>query len=146
MAEIKKQATEEQVLYAKILEKGMLVGLVLMFITFALYVFGIMKPVVPLDEIANYWRMPVGDYLAAINTNYLQLDHAPTGWAWLHHIGRGDFVNFIPIVILSGVTIVCYLAIIPGLVRRGDMAMAVITLCTALILILAASGILAVGH
>ena len=44
---IKIEATEEQLLYAGILEKGMLVGLVLMFITFGLYMTGIMPSVIP---------------------------------------------------------------------------------------------------
>ena len=84
MTEIKKEATPEQLLYANLLEKGMLIGLALMFITFALYVFGVMKPVVPLDQIASYWNMPVtthaakeghaavGGYLEAINDNFAE--------------------------------------------------------------------------
>ncbi|HBI16413.1 MAG TPA: DUF1634 domain-containing protein [Desulfobulbaceae bacterium] len=145
MSEIKREATPEQLLYANILEKGMLVGLGLMFITFALYVLGIMKPVVPTDQIASYWSMPVHDYLVAINANFLHGDTLPTGWSWLKLISRGDFLNFIPIVILSGVTIICYIVIIPGLFARKDNAMGVIAVMTSLILILAASGILTTG-
>jgi len=140
------QATEEQLLYAKILEKGMLVGLLLLFITFALYVFGIMPAAVPLDEISGYWNQPVHDYLVAINNNYLHLEHLPTGWAWVKLIGKGDFINFIPVAILSGVTIICYLAIVPGLFKRGDKAYAIMALVEVVILSLAASGLLAVGH
>ena len=146
MSEIQKEATQEQILYAKILEKGMLVGLILMFITFALYVFGIMKPVVPLDQVSSYWNQSVHDYLVAINTQFLHWEHLPTGWSWVKLVGYGDFLNFVPVAILSGVTIVCYFAILPGLFARGDKAMGIITLLTALILALAASGILAVGH
>ena len=146
MHKITKEATQEQLLYANILEKGMLVGLVLMFITFGLYVFGIMKPAIPLEEVSQYWTMSVHDYLIAINNNYLHMEHAPTGWAWVKLIGKGDFLNFLPVAILSGVTIVCYAAIVPGLFRRGDKAMGIITVATAVILALAASGILAVGH
>ena len=146
MTEIKKEATQEQLLYATILEKGMLIGLVLMFITFGLYILGIIKPVVPLEDVSKYWSLSVHDYLIAINNNYLHMDHTPTGWAWIKLIGKGDFLNFLPVVILSGVTIVCYAAIVPGLFRRGDKAMGIITIATAVILALAASGILAVGH
>ena len=140
------QATDEQLLYATILGKGMLVGLVLLFVTFALYVFGIMPAAIPLDEIAGYWNQPVHDYLVAINTNFLHLEHLPTGWAWIKLIGKGDFINFIPVAILSGVTIICYLAIVPGLFKRGDKAYAIMSLAEAAILTLAASGLLAVGH
>ncbi len=145
MSEITKEATQEQLLYAAILEKGMFAGLGLMFVTFALYVFGILEPVIPLDQVSAYWNMPVGDYLAAMNNNFLNQAHAPTGWAWMSMLGKGDFLNFLPVAILSGVTIVCYLAIVPGLFARGDKAMGIICVATALILILAASGIVAGG-
>ncbi len=140
------KATDEQLLYATILEKGMLIGLVLMFITFALYVFRIMPPAVPRTEIANLWNQPVHDYLVMINDNYLHWDHLPTGWSWIKLIGKGDFLNFVPVAILSGVTIICYLAIVPGLFKRGDKAYAIMALAEAAILALAASGLLAVGH
>lgn len=140
------KATDEQLLYARILEKGMLVGLLLMFITFALYVFRIMPAAIPLTEIANLWNQPVHNYLESINNSYLHWEHLPTGWSWLKLIGKGDFINFIPVAILSGVTIICYLAIVPGLFKRGDKAYALMALAEAAILTLAASGLLAVGH
>ena len=140
------QATEEQLLYADLLEKGMYIGLLLMIITFALYLFGIMKPVVPRADIASYWSQPVDAYLAAVNTNFLQWEHVPTGWSWLKLISKGDFVNFQPVAILSGVTILCYIAVAPGLFKRGDKAMGIMAIAEALILALAASGLLAVGH
>ena len=140
------QATEEQLLYANILEKGMFIGLALMFITFGLYVFEIMPCVVPLDKIPEYWNQPVHLYLEVIKTDFLNWEHHPTGWTWLRLVNNGDFLNFIPIAILSGVTIVCYLAIIPGLFKRGDKAYAIMALAEAFILAMAASGLLAVGH
>jgi hypothetical protein len=144
--QIKATATQEQLLYAAILEKGMFFGLLLMFITFALYVFGIMTPTVPKDMIASYWNMPVGDYLETINQNYLGWAHGPTGWSWMRLLGKGDFLNFLPVAILSGVTIFCYAAIVPGLFRRGDKAYGFMAIAEVVILTLAASGLLAVGH
>ncbi|MCK5405500.1 MAG: hypothetical protein KAI75_09700 [Desulfobulbaceae bacterium] len=143
---VTKEATQEQILYANILEKGMLVGLLLMFITFGLYVFGIMKPVIPVDMISNYWSQPVHDYLVAINTQFLHMEHLPTGWSWVGLISNADFLNFVPVAILSGVTIICYSAIVPGLFARGDKAMAIIAIAEVIILTLAASGILTAGH
>ena len=139
-------ATAEQLLYANILEKGMYFGLALLFITFALYVFGIMQPAIPLEDISGLWSQSVDKYLVEINNRYLHLDHAPTGWAWLTMLGKSDFLNFVPIAILSGVTIFCYGAIVPGLFKRGDKAYAIMAILEVLILGLAASGLLAVGH
>ncbi len=141
------QATEEQVQYAAILEKGMFAGLALMIIAFALYVLGVLPPVVPLNEISTYWSTPVHDYLVAINTNFLHWDHLPTGWSWMKLLGYGDFLNFLPVAILSGVTILCYIVITPGLFARKDKAMAFMAMAEAVILTLAASGVLSVsGH
>ena len=143
---MKARATEEQILYARILEKGMFFGLLLMIVTFSLYVFGIIDPAIPLNEITGYWGQDVHSYLEAINHNYLHLENLPTGWAWLSLIGKSDFLNFLPVAILSGVTIACYAAIVPGLFRRGDKAYGIMAIAEAVILALAASGLLAVGH
>ncbi|OGR07285.1 MAG: hypothetical protein A2511_08685 [Deltaproteobacteria bacterium RIFOXYD12_FULL_50_9] len=151
------QAGEEQVVYAKILEKGMYFGLLLMVITFAIYVFGIMKPAVPLNEVANYWKLPVAThaavaghpaklgYLDTINQNFLHLDQPVTGWGWMKLINYSDFLNFIPVAILAGITLLCYLAIIPVLQAKKDTAYTVMAILEVLILTLAASGLLAVG-
>lgn len=145
MSQHNTQATEEQVLYAAILEKGMYAGLAFMVITFALYVLGIMPSVVPLSEISTYWGTPAHEYLVAINTNFLHWETLPTGWSWMKLLGYGDFLNFLPVAILAGVTILCYLVITPGLFARGDKAMAFMALAEAVILTLAASGLLSVG-
>jgi len=86
------EATPEQLLYAKILGWGMYSGLLILFITFALYVFGIMDPYISLDKISNCWSMSVHDYLECTGIK--------DGWAWVGMIAYGDFVNFIGIVIL----------------------------------------------
>jgi hypothetical protein len=141
------EATQsEQILYARVLEIGMYIGLVILFITFGVYVSGIMTPAVPLDQVSSYWHLGVHDYLVAVNQNHLQLDHPPTGWAWLTMLGKGDFLNFIGIAILGGITIICYLAIIPTLLRKKDNVYVAMALVEVMVLTLAASGILAVGH
>ena len=132
------KATPEQILYAGILEKGMYLGLLMLFITYALYVFGIMDPYIPLDKISDYWSMNVHDYL----------EHAEikNGWAWLGMLKYGDFINFIGIALLAGVTIICYAAIVPTLLKSKDTVYAILAVLEVVILSAAASGILAVGH
>jgi hypothetical protein len=132
------KATPEQLLYARILEKGMYLGLLILFITYALYVFGIMDPYIPLDKISDYWSVNVHDYL----------EHAEikNGWAWLGMLKYGDFINFIGIALLAGVTIICYAAIVPTLLKSKDTVYAILAVLEVIILSAAASGILAVGH
>ncbi len=132
------EATPEQVIYANILNKGMLVGLITLFITFGIYAFGIMDPYIPVDKISEYWSMGVNDYL--------QTTKIPNGWGWTGMLQYGDFLNFIGVAILSGITILCYLAIIPTLLKNNDKVYAVIAILEVIVLSLAASGILASGH
>jgi len=131
------KATPEQILYAKILEIGMYFGLLILFITFGLYTLGVMDPYIPLDKISEYWSMNVNDYLHHANIK--------AGWAWAGMLKYGDFVNFIGIATLAGVTILCYAAIIPTLLKNNDRVYAVLALLEVIILSVAASGILKVG-
>jgi hypothetical protein len=63
-----------------------------------------------------------------------------------NHGGEGDFLNFVGIAILGGITIICYLAIVPSLLRKRDFAYLAMALVEVLVLSLAASGLLVVGH
>ena len=130
-------ATEEQLSYAKILDSGMKVGLLGLIITFVIYLSGILTPHVPVEELPNYWKMPVHKYLAAAVIH--------PGWAWLRMLGKGDFLNFIGIAFLAGVTIICYIRIIPILFRKKDTIYGVLAILEVLVLVLAASGILKAG-
>ena len=132
------QATEEQLLYAGLLDKGMKLGMVILLLTFAVYMFGIAKPHVPVDKLPEYWKMSVHEYTQAADVK--------TGWGWISNISSGDFMNFIGIAFLSGVTILCYLAIVPGLLRKGDRIYALLAVLEVVILVLAASGVLKSGH
>ena len=70
----KEYATEEQLLYAGILDKGMKVGLVILVVTFSLYVFGILQPHVPVNDLPQYWSLSVHEYLEVTGIG--------TGWSW----------------------------------------------------------------
>jgi hypothetical protein len=61
------------------------------------------------------------------------------------HLGEGDLLNFLGIAFLAGVTIVCYLAIVPGLMRKKDTPYVALALVEVDVLVLAASGILKSG-
>lgn len=127
----------EQMLYANILNKGMLIGLAILVVTFALYVFGVIKPFIPVSELSNYWHLPVHDYL--------QKADIPAGWGWLGMLGYGDFLNFIGVAVLAGVSIICYAAIVPTLWKSGDKICTVIAILEVIVLTAAAIGIFGSG-
>ncbi|MBI5848830.1 MAG: hypothetical protein HZB31_12960 [Nitrospirae bacterium] len=133
----KLKASEEQVAYAKLLDIGMKVGLLMLVISFIMYLLGIFTPHIPVNDLPKYWSMPVKDYLKATNIH--------TGWSWIYMLGKGDFLNFTGIAFLSGITIVCYLRIIPILFRKKDTVYAVLAIIEVLVLTLAASGVLKAG-
>ena len=140
------EPNEEQLIYAKFLGWGMLIGLLLLFLTFFVYASGIVSPAVPHEALDNYWALDAHHYMEGVEEDYLKLGHLVTGWSWVKLLGKSDYLNFVGIVVLSSVTILCYLAIIPSLLKKGDRVYAIIAILEVLILSLAASGILTAGH
>lgn len=137
MANLKTQASEEQFAYAGILNIGMWLGLAVLVITFFVYISGVLPTFVPIDDLPKYWTMRVHDFNLQLN--------APTGWGWARLVGKGDYLNFIGIAMLSGLTILCYAVILPILFRKKDKAYVAIAIAEILVLSLAASGLLKVG-
>ena len=140
------EASEEQLLYAKILATGMYVGLGILLTTFFLYVTGIMDPGVPIEELPNYWTLSAHEYLEAVNHDFLHREGIVVGWGWVAVLGMGDYLNFVGIAFLAAVTIVCYAGILPNLIRKRDWIYGTIALLEVIVLTLAASGIVSVGH
>ncbi|MBT8378214.1 MAG: hypothetical protein KJN64_03185 [Ignavibacteria bacterium] len=137
MGTLKPKVSKEQLLYANILNAGMLVGLAGLLVTFVLYATGILKPFIPLEKIPQYWVLSVHEYL--------EESRISAGWAWFGNLEFGDMLNFLPIAFLSLLTIVCYLSILPELAKNKDRAYMVICILEVLVLLVAASGILGTG-
>ena len=131
------KASEEQVLYANILNMGMLIGLAGLAIAFILYGSGILEPLIPIEQVQNYWILSVREFL--------EQSGIQAGWAWFGNLKYGDMLNFLPIAFLSLLTIICYVAIIPGLIRKKDTAYVVIAVLEIIVLAVAASGVLGTG-
>ena len=115
------------------IEAGTRAGLALLAAGFAAYVSGLLPPHVPLAELAGSWHLPLAQFTAATG--------APTGWQWLQLAGRGDYFNFVGIVLLASIIIAAYLRVL-SLVAREDRAFAVIAALEIIVLLAAASGLL----
>lgn len=132
-----KTKVTEQLAYATILDKGMKIGLLMLVISFIIYITGILTPYIPVNDLPKYWGMSVHKYLEATGIH--------PGWTWLRLLGKGDFLNFVGIAFLAGVTAVCYVRIIPILFRKKDVAFGIIAILEVVVLVLAASGLLKSG-
>ena len=131
------KASPAQLRYADTLFYGALLGFVTMLVTYALYVFGVLTPQIPLDEMPRLWSQSAAAYRAAGNI--------PQGWGWLALVGKGDMCNFIGIAFLAALTIICFVQLAIGLLRQKQWIMAVIAILEVLVLSLAASGVLVAG-
>ncbi len=131
------KASPAQLRYADTLFYGALLGFVTMLITYALYVFGVLTPQIPLDDMPRLWSQSAAAYRAAGNI--------PQGWGWLALVGKGDMCNFIGIAFLAALTIVCFVQLAIGLLRQKQWIMAIIAILEVLVLSLAASGVLVAG-
>lgn len=133
-----KNVKEEQVAYAKLLDWGMKIGLLLLIITFIIYITGILSPQIPISDLPKYWKLKAHEYLSSAGLH--------PGWAWIKMVTKGDFLNFVPVAFLGAVTILCYIRVLPIFLKKKDIAYFIFALAECLILLLAASGFLHVGH
>ena len=131
------KAPPEQITYADLLFYGSWGAIAILLITFAVYVSGFFESYIPINEVSQYWSMPVSQYVHEANI--------PIGWGWAALLGKGDFLNFIGIVLLAGMTIVCFIVVLPYYLREKDIPYVVLIILEVLVLCLGASGLLGAG-
>jgi hypothetical protein len=131
------KASEAQLFYANLLNRLTLIGFALLLIAFAIYVSGILGSYVPMQEVINLWTQS--------SHHYMQTANIHSGWSWVSKVGYGDFLVYVPIVILAGVTIVCYLGVIFKFLKTKEYILVVIAILEVLVLSAAASGFLQAG-
>ena len=132
--------------FASIMEKVRTTGLLALALTFVIYLSGIVKPAVPMDQLPRYWGLPSGEYLASVNRDFLHLARPPAGWDWLAVADRSDFINFFGIALLAFTVVACYVGILPVLYRQNRPIYTILATLEVMVLVLAASGILVVSH
>lgn len=128
---------KEQILYANMLFYGCWGGLALMAVTYLIYVFGVMDPHVSMNTVTEVWSKPVHDYLT--------VGQVPVGWGWATLLNKGDFLNFLGIALLAGMTLVCYVPLVGAYLKKKDTLFALIAVAEILVLAFAASGIVGGG-
>lgn len=127
----------EQPLYAKWLAVGSQLGLGLLVVTFAAYVFDVWEPHVPIEHLPRLWSLPAHEFRSSTD--------GPHGWEWIALVGRGDFLTYTGVAALALTTIVCYARIVPALWTRGERLYAAIGAAQIVVLLLAATGLVS-GH
>jgi hypothetical protein len=127
-----------QLRYAFLVEWGTRIGLLVLALSFIAYAGGLVPAHVPLERLPHLWSQPLSDYVAATGS--------PTGWAWLQLLHRSDVLGLAGIAILSVSSVVGLLALVPLYVALRDRTFVVLCLLQALVVLLAASGLVSGGH
>lgn len=128
----------EQLRYARLLDWGTRLGLVVLLLSFAAYVSGLAESHVSVSRLPELWVHPVG--------RFLELTDSPTGWGWIALVHRGDVAGLLGIAILSGTSVLCLLALVPIYLARGERAFAAVCLAEVAVVVLAASNWLPGAH
>lgn len=131
-------ATREQLVYAAALDVGMRIGFAVLAVTLAIYISGLFEAHIPVEDLPRYWGLHASEYLHAADV--------PTGWGWVDLAHRSDYLNFVGIAFLSGITIVCYARILPYPFKSRDYLFVGMAVAQIVVLLVSASGILVIGH
>jgi len=131
------KASEAQLFYAKVLNRLTLIGFAILVVAFFIYILGILSPYVTKAQILHYWTQSSHHYLQAANIQ--------PGWAWVGKLRYSDFIVYIPIAMLAGNTIICYVGVIFKFLKSKENILVVIAILEVLVLLAAASGLLKAG-
>ncbi len=123
--------------FAAVERVGTNAALVVLAGCFAGYLFGVLEPYVALDRLPGL----IGEGVEA----YVRANDVPTGWDWLALLAYGDMLSLGGLVLLVGVVIAAYLALIPVLWRQQDRIYLLLVVLQLAVFALAASGWLYAG-
>lgn len=120
----------DQLIYARWLEWGIRIALVVLTASFVAYALAIGDPHLPPQELPKLWAFPVDHYIAASG--------APTGWGWLQLLHKSDYLIFVAVALLGLATVLCYARIVPVLLAQGERWRAAIAIVQIVVLLAAA--------
>ena len=128
----------EQFRYAAVLEAGVRIGFILLVAAFGAYVGGVAPAHVSLDRLPDLWTLPADEYAVQASV--------PRGWGWVKLLHRGEMLSQAAIAVLASVSIACFGALASVYHKRGDRLYFAIAIFEIIVLMLAASGVLTMGH
>jgi uncharacterized membrane protein len=123
--------------YARWLRRGAWVGVAVLSAGFAAYLLGV-APHVPMDQLAALWERPASEYLRHASLR--------PGWSWAALVHRTDMLVVAGVALLASCSIVSLVAAIYAFRENGERTFAIICAVQIAVLVLAASGLLSVGH
>jgi len=126
---------EDQLVYAKTLEKFLYAGMIFIVVSFAVYIFQIYPAGLPPEKSIEYLTMRASEYA--------KFTEASVGWAWLHQLDKSDVISFSSIVFIGMISFITYLRVFSLYVLKKNTTFAILALCQLLIFIISALGLYA---
>jgi hypothetical protein len=125
-------------LFARTLQVGTWLSLAVLVLAFTGYVSGAVTPRVSIEELPSIWGLRAADFAARAGF--------PRGWGWLGLLRYADLQPLLGVAMLAGLSIVAYLLLLVVFLRKGDASYALISAVQLAVLLLAASGLVSIGH
>lgn len=123
--------------YARWLRLGSRVGVTVLVGSFAAYVAGMVGHI-PIERLPELWELPAATYLDRVGMR--------AGWHWATFVHRSDMLVLAGIALLASSSVASLVAAVGAFRRNGERTFALICVLQVLVLLVAASGLLAMGH
>lgn len=127
------EVSPEQDRYASILLVCSWAGIIIMVISFVLYMGGFFNPLIKPSDMPLYWGLNVHQYL--------EVTHSPSGWNWLPLIKHSDYLNLVGLAFLGSVSVLGYISLLIGYLRKKDFPYIIMVTMEIFVIVSAASGI-----
>ena len=131
------QIEPAQLSYAILLVWLVRANLVAMSVFFLLYATGWVPAAIPIGEVPMYWTMSASTYATTVGV--------PTGWQWIYSLGDSGVLAFVGTVLFPVTTTIAALAAAALFARDRVTVYSLIALAEAVVLVIAATGVIAGG-
>lgn len=125
-----RKPADPQDTYARWLHAGQRFAFAFGLAALALYLSGVLAPLVPFDRLPELWALPAEELLREA--------HAPGGWEWVRFLRYGDYLNVLAIAFFSLLSLICVARVIPAFLKSGERVQAVLAALQVLVLLAAA--------
>ena len=123
---------EDQLAYARIIEKASYAGIFFIIVAFVIYGFQVYPSNLPPEKSIQYLMLRASDYA--------QLTDAPKGWAWVYHLDKSDVLSFSSIVFVGMISFIAYFRVLSLYVRKRNKTFAILAFFQLLIFMISAFG------
>ncbi|MFO7781580.1 MAG: hypothetical protein R6W94_08110 [Spirochaetia bacterium] len=121
-------------LYARILQRIVIIGSLLMLVSFVVYALELLPSAMEADRVPTVWHLPADEAAPLIDR--------PPLWHWVLAPHRADLLSLGSLTVLAATTPLGFAVLFVLLLRRRDFVYATMVFFQLVVLLLAATGML----